>query len=316
MEFDKIHIRNYKKSNQILSGIQSKLVYYLSAILLLLAFTPLCVVAQQTTFVTAEAAADRLSEIVVAKDISSVKALFGEEYLYLLPLNEIKAQDRELFISAWKTSHQLIAGKKDEMIIEVGTAGWTFPIPLKKNKDGWFFDTVSGAEIVQTRRIGRNELSTIQAVLAYYDAQMEYAEQDRNNNGVLEYAQKFISTSGKKDGLYWAAEADEIPSPLGSFFAGNTPEGAYHGYYYKILKAQGESARGGTYSYLMGEYMKSGFALVAWPAEHGDSGVMSFLINHDGIIYEKNLGSDTDNIVAQMNSFDPGDGWVRVEETP
>lgn len=322
MKFDHNHIQNHKQPNQIVSGLRSKLMHSLTTILFLLAFAPFFVAAQplavteQMSFATAEAAADKLYEVVVAKDASSVAALFGAEYLYLLPLDEIDAHDRSLFISAWDKSHKLIAGKKEEMFIEVGIVGWTFPIPLQKNEKGWYFDTVAGAEIVQTRRIGRNELSTMQAALAYYDAQKEYSEQDRNGDGVLEYAQQFISAPGKKDGLYWQVKPGETESPLGSLFANDTPEGAYHGYYYKILKAQGETARGGSYNYMLGDHMKYGFALVAWPAEYGDLGVVSFLISHDGVLYEKNLGTDTDQLVAEINSFDPGDGWFRSDETP
>ncbi|MCW8928624.1 MAG: DUF2950 domain-containing protein [Gammaproteobacteria bacterium] len=271
------------------------------------------VVAQQTHFSTPEAAADKLYDTVLNKDLDSVKALFGEDNLYLLPVTEIEEKNKSLFLDAWNKSHQLIDGKKDEKFIEVGVQGWTFPIPLVKGNDGWSFDTAAGAEIVLTRRIGRNELSTMQASLAYYDAQREYAEQDRNNDGMLEYAQKFKSTSGNKDGLYWFVEPGETPSPLGALFSENTPEGAYHGYYYKILKGQGTHARGGAYSYMSGERMSLGFALVAWPAEYDESGVMTFIINQDGVLYEKNLGQDTHQIVSEMTLFEPGDGWVRLE---
>ncbi len=324
MKLDNNHLNVYKKQHKIVSGairpnssylirVRSKIVSFFSINLLLLALIP-AVMAQQTQFPTAQAAADKLYEIVLAKDASSVKALFGAENLHLLPLDEIDDQDRVLFINAWKKSHQLIAGAKDEMFIEVGMLGWTFPVPLVKNNDAWSFDTIAGAEIILTRRIGRNELSTMQACMAYYDAQNEYAEQDRNTNGALEYAQKFMSTPGKKDGLYWQVDSGEITSPLGSLFSGDTSDGAYHGYYYKILKGQGKNARGGAYSYLSDERMRSGFALVAWPAEYGESGVISFIINQDGILYEKDLGSDTAQLAAEMKLFEPGEDWLRAEE--
>lgn len=311
MKFD----NNHKITNWIVSGVQSKLRCSLVTLFLLLAFVPTALLAQQTFFPTAEAAADKLYNTVLTRDKPSVEDLLGAENLQLLPLDDIDEQDRVLFTNAWEKSHKLIAGVKDEMFIEVGTLGWTFPIPLKKNAEGWFFDTLAGFEIIKTRRIGRNELSAMQSALAYYDAQKEYAEQDRNSNGALEYAQKFISSPGIKDGLYWEVNPGETPSPLGLLFSGNTPEGAYHGYYYKILKAQGERARGGSYSYMMGDSMKSGFALVAWPAEYGDSGVMTFIINHDGILYEKNLGSGTDEVVAEMERFDLNEGWVQSDES-
>lgn len=313
MKFDNNH--NHKSLNWIVSSVQSKLAYSLITAFLLLAFAPGALMAQQSSFSSAEIAAEKLHSAVLEKNKASVKTLLGAENLYLLPLDEIDDYDRTLFINAWKKSHKLIAGKKGEMFIEVGTLGWTFPIPLKKNTEGWFFDTVAGADIVKTRRIGRNELSTMQSVLAYFDAQKEYAEQDRNGDGVLEYAQKFISSTGKKDGLYWDVKHDEPPSPLGALFSAKTPERAYHGYYYKILKAQGEHASDGSYSYMMGDRMRSGFALVAWPAEYGESGVMSFMINHDGVLYEKNLGTDTNEIIAQMDSFEPNETWVKSEDT-
>ena len=307
----------HKQANQLVFAVRSKSELVLAAtVLLLLALAPVFVMAQQIHFATPETAGDKLYEVVETHDASAVAGLFGAEYLYLLPLDEVNAQDRELFINAWKQSHKLIPGERNVLFIEVGLKGWTFPIPLLKSPYGWYFDSAAGAEIIQTRRIGRNELSTMQAALAYHDAQLEYAEEDRNGNGVLEYAQKFISTPNKKDGLYWEVEPGETPSPLGELFTGDTPEGAYFGYYYKILKEQGESARGGGYSYLSGDRMKFGFALLAWPAEYGETGVMSFMINHDGVLLEKNLGPDTEQIAADMNSFEPGKGWslVRPEE--
>ncbi|MCP3848984.1 MAG: DUF2950 domain-containing protein [Gammaproteobacteria bacterium] len=291
-----------------------KLFRFVQFVLLLMALAPGVLLAQQSTFSSAEMASEKLYTAILNKDKDSVKSLLGTDKLSLLPLDSIDEQDRSLFIKAWKKSHKLIAGTKGEMFIEVGTLGWTFPIPIKKSDNGWFFDTATGVDIVTTRRIGRNELSAMQAVLAYYDAQNEYAEQDRNGDGSLEYAQRFISTEGQKDGLYWEAKENEPLSPLGTLFSAKTPEGAYHGYYYKILKAQGEHARGGSHSYMAGNRMKSGFALVAWPAEYDDSGVISFIINYDGILYEKNLGPDTAQIVARMDSFNPDETWVHFEE--
>lgn len=318
MKFDNNHKPNYKNSKQIVSVLRLKIVYLLMSSLLL-AFSPRLVMAQQQAhFTTADIAANNLYETVLRRDTASVKTLFGAENLHLLPLDEVSKENRESFLDGWKKSHKLItdADNKGKVYIEVGEDKWTFPIPLLKNKDGWFFDTVIGAEVIQTRRIGRNELSTMQAVLAYYDAQEEYIEQDYNDNGVLEYAQKFISTPGKKDGLYWDQEPGEALSPLGPLFAGDTPEGAYHGYYYKILTAEKNAARDKVYSYLEGDHMKSGFALIAWPAEYGESGIMSFLINYDGILYEKNMGTESDQIAKQMIHYNPDNGWVRSQQTP
>lgn len=296
---------------------RSKTVLVSTILFLSLVFSPSFIMAQsqQTFFATAEAAADKLYNIVSTRDRASVAALLGTEYLYLLPLDEIDEQDRIHFISAWKDAHQLVPGENKEIMINVGPGGWQFPIPLVKGNEGWYFDTVAGAEVVKTRSIGRNELSTMQAVLAYYDAQNEYSERDRNGDGVLEFAQKFISTDGKQDGLYWEVQSDEALSPLGSLFTSKKSEGAYHGYHYKILKQQGESARRGAFSYMSGEHMRYGFALVAWPAEYGNTGVMSFLINHNGILYEKDLGLETDNVIEKLDSFDPDEGWIQTKKS-
>lgn len=314
MNYDNCRIHDHQNLKQIGLDLQSTLMNALVMVLLLLTFSAVSAAPMTAAFTTANDASDMLYKAVDERDKTLTKKLFGIDNLYLLPLDEVDEQDRVHFINSWKKSHKLTAGEKDEMFISVGTEGWTFPIPLRKTVDGWHFDTISGIEVIKTRRIGRNELSTIQAVLAYFDAQKEYAEKDRNGNGVLEYAQRFISTPGNKDGLFWTVKPGEASSPLGAFFADNTPERAYHGYYYKILKEQGEHARGGNYSYMMGDYMKSGFALVAWPAEYDDSGIMSFIINHDGVLFEKNLGPDALAMVTEMSSFDPGDGWIRSEE--
>jgi hypothetical protein len=275
--------------------------------------------AQPASFPTAEKAAEKLYEAVLARDAAQVKELFGKEHLYLLALDEVEEEERVLFLDAWKKSHQLISTVKDKKFIKVGSLGWTFPIPIVKNKVGWSFDALSGAEIIKTRRIGRNELYTIQAVLAYFDAQKEYASQDRNNNGMLEYAQKFVSSENKKDGLYWPVKADEVMSPLGSLFANDTDkEGyqGYHGYHYKILKGQSKNADGGAYSYLSNNKMRFGFALIAWPAKYNESGIISFIINQDGILYEKDLGEKTDQVAEKIDFFDPSEVWIRSDVTP
>jgi hypothetical protein len=165
---------------------------------------------------------------------------------------------------------------------------------------------------MRTRRIGRNELATIEAVLAYFDAQKEYATVDRNGDGVLEYAQKFKSAKGKHDGLYWPASGNEAQSPLGPRVADLKPSEGFYGYRYKILTSQGTAAPSGAYNYLIKGRMVSGFAVVAWPVDYGDTGVMSFMISHDGQIYEKDLGSKSSQIASEMKSFNPDDGWTKV----
>jgi hypothetical protein len=167
---------------------------------------------------------------------------------------------------------------------------------------------------MRTRRIGRNELDVEQAVRAYHDAQDDYADFDRDGDGVLEYAQKFISTDGQHDGLYWADDDSGEISPLGPLFGDDTPKGIYHGYRYRILTAQGPSAPGGAYDYMLGSNMSRGFALVAWPADYGDTGITTFMIGHDGQVFESDLGPQTDSIVRAMKQFDPDSAWKEVPD--
>jgi hypothetical protein len=206
----------------------------------------------------------------------------------------------------------------------IGNHDWPFPIPIVRKGETWVFDTMAGKEEMLNRRIGRNELNTIQTCQAYVDSQREYALKDRDGDGLLEYAQKFRSTAGKKDGLYWQAMEGEEQSPLGEFAARAVKEGytskkpgdnpvPYHGYFYKILKAQGKNAPGGAYDYVVKGSMIGGFALVAYPAEYGNSGVMTFIVNHDGVVYEKDLGKDTAKIASTMTKYDPEKTWKKAE---
>jgi len=268
----------------------------------------------QTVFTTPKDAANAFVLAVSNDDKDVLDKLFGTDFREVLSLDEVDGEDVDNFIAAWEKYNTLLPQGDQKVLIAVGDDKWTLPIPIVAGKAGWYFDIEEGRDRMRIRRIGRDELATIQAVLAYYDAQMEYAEQDRNDNGALEYAQKFISTPGGHDGLYWEAATGEVQSPLGPLFSETTPEGAYHGYYYRILKSQGEHAKGGAYSYLRRDRMTSGFALVAWPAEYGESGVMSFMVSHNGIIYEQDLGSDSAGVAAEMPAFDPGPGWKSVQE--
>jgi hypothetical protein len=196
---------------------------------------------------------------------------------------------------------------------------------LVQRGTGWVFDTAKGKEEVINRRIGRNELDAIQVVLAYVDAQREYAMRDRDGDGLLEYAQKFRSDSGKKNGLYWEAKSGEEQSPLGPFAARAVKEGygqkkpadkplPFHGYYYRILTAQGKNAPGGAYSYLVKDSMIGGFALVAYPAEYGNSGVMTFVVNHDGKVFQKDLGKNTASLAESMKEYNPDKTWSEVQD--
>jgi hypothetical protein len=268
----------------------------------------------QAVFAMPEDAANAFTLALVNHDMEMFSKVLGADYREILPVDEIDSEDVGNFLAAWEKRNTLLPQGDQKMLIAVGEGEWTLPIPIVAGTSGWYFDMEEGADRIRIRRIGRNELDVMQAVLAYYDAQMEYAQQDRNGNGLLEYAQKFISTPGAQDGLFWEVEAGATPSPLGPLPADRSKGGGYHGYFYRILKAQGENARGGAYSYMLGDKMQAGFALVAWPEEYGESGVMSFLVSHAGIVYEQNLGPDGADTAQAMSAYDPDADWAPAEE--
>jgi hypothetical protein len=227
------------------------------------------------------------------------------------------ADARNKFTSAYDAKHSVkIDGKKASLI--VGPDDFPFPIPLVHNKAGWEFDADEGRQEILFRRIGRNEIDTIQTCLAFVDAENEYADKD-HGDGVGAYAQRIVSSPGKQDGLYWKSDGND--SPLGAIAAEAAEEGykaggqpqPYHGYYYRILTGQGQSAPGGSLSYVIKGKMIGGFALVAWPAEYGNSGVMTFTVNHAGTVYQKDLGKDTEAAAKRMIWFDPDRSWTKVE---
>jgi Protein of unknown function (DUF2950) len=226
------------------------------------------------------------------------------------------SQARERFVQAHDEASRLEAVTETEAVLYLGKDDWPFPIPLVKDAKGWRLDVSRGREEILRRRIGRNELETIQVCLAYVDAQREYATQDLNGDGVMQYAQKFTRTPGKRDGLFRETKADEAPSPLGPLAAkargdGYQPgkgQGApvpFHGYLHRILKAQGSHAPGGAFSYVAKGRMIGGFALVAYPAEYRTSGVMTSIINRDGVVYQRDLGPNTAAVARRMTAFDP-----------
>ncbi|MEN8204895.1 MAG: DUF2950 domain-containing protein [Pseudomonadota bacterium] len=268
----------------------------------------------QAVFAMPEDAANAFVLAVSNDDAEMLGKVLGADYREVLPLDEVDGEDVDNFITAWKRSNTLLPQGDQKILIAVGEGEWTMPVPVVAGTSGWYFDVGEGRERMRIRRIGRNELATMQAVLAYYDAQMEYAEQDRNGNGMLEYAQQFISTPGTHDGLYWEVEPGDTPSPLGPLMADHTPGGGYHGYFYRILDAQDANAKGGAYSYMIGDRMRAGFALIAWPEEYGESGVMSFIVSHAGIVYEQNLGAEGASIAESMQAYDPGTDWLPAKE--
>lgn len=230
------------------------------------------------------------------------------------------ASARKRVIEAYDTKRQVVMEGADKAVLIIGNEEWPFPIPIVRKDSTWRFDTAAGRDEILFRRIGRNELNAVQTSLAYVDAQHEYAEKAIGGNGV--YAQRIVSQPGKKDGLYWPAQSGEDESPLGDLAAAASAAGyragqqraPYHGYYYKILTRQGPNASGGAIDYIARGKMIGGFALVAYPAEYKNSGVMTFLVNHQGVIYEKDLGPNTAAIASGMTTFDPDKTWQRVSE--
>jgi hypothetical protein len=266
----------------------------------------------QKSYDSPEAAADAFVRAVATSDPEALRTVLGADWKSLIPIEDIDRDDVNAFLAACYKAEKIVTESENRARLAVGPKEWTLPIPIVKKGDAWCFDTKAGADEIRTRTIGRNELSTMQAALAYYDAQKEYALEDRNGDGVLEYAQQLLSSPGKKDGLYWDAAPAEEQSPLGPLFGEDKPGTDYYGYYYRVLKGQGRHAPGGAYDYRIKGRMTAGFALVAWPVRYGETGVMTFIVNHDGQIYEKNFGPDTDNIARRMALFDPGAGWRTV----
>jgi hypothetical protein len=231
---------------------------------------------------------------------------------------------RERFVNSYDAKHQITMDGDNKAILVIGDNDYPFPIPMIRNKNGtWSFDTEAGRREILYRRIGHNELDAIQTSLAYVDAQNDYAAQDRTGAGTGVYAQRFVSTPGKKDGLYWPTEQGEEESPLGELFAAASKQGyrtgegrsPYRGYYYKILTKQGPDAEGGRADYVVNGNMIGGFALVAYPAQYRNSGVMTFIVNYAGTVYEKDLGPDTAEIAEHMTSFNPDSTWKKVDST-
>jgi hypothetical protein len=282
--------------------------------------------AREEVFASPEEAVKALVGALKADNMEELSAIFGpagKELLSSGDATEDKA-GRERFLKAYETKNALIKDGDAKVVLQIGTEEWPFPIPIVRRGEKWSFDTRKGEEELINRRIGRNELNTIQTCLAYVDAQREYALKDRDSDGLMEYAQKFRSDPGNKNGLYWEVKAGEGQSPLGPLFAaaqekGYSAKGAggkpvpYHGYYYRILTGQGKNAPGGAYDYMVKGHMIGGFALVAYPAKYGSSGIMTFIVNHDGVVYQKDLGKSTEKSAVAMKLFNPDQTWKRAQ---
>lgn len=269
----------------------------------------------QKAFDTPEAAMNAFGDAVATSDDAALTTLLGAEQRRLIP--PVGADLRYRFLAAWSQSHRIVGGDGGVARVAVGNDGWTLPIPLVQRNGRWQFDTRQGIDEIRLRRIGRNELSTIQTMLAIYDAQHDYALGNHEGNGLLVYARKLVSSPGKKDGLYWPTTPGEPQSPLGPAFidavsSHRTVEGGYNGYRYKLLNGQGASAPGGKYTYLVNGKLFGGFAVLAWPARYGDTGIKSFMVSHDGQVYERDLGRETATRAAAIDTFDPGPEWSKV----
>lgn len=262
----------------------------------------------QAPFATPEAAANALIDAIAISDEAAMPRLLGKDWRQLRPLDGIDPDDRYFFLEKASQSRS-VKVKDGRGELAVGNDPWTLPVPLVQGKDGqWRFDPVGARAAIAERRIGANERAAMKAALAYIDAQREYALVDRDGDGVLEYARKLISSPGKRDGLIWSTSLGD-ESPLGEDYLPRKPGVGYHGYNYRILTAQGTKAKGGARSYLIGKRMTAGFALLAWPVQYGVTGVMSFIVNSDGAVYERDLGPQTAAAAGPIQLFNPDDGW-------
>jgi len=280
--------------------------------------------ASQSTFASPQEAGQALVEAAKSGDENAVLALFGpgsKEIIY----SGDAAQDKKTaaaFVSAYQVMNRWrkIDDNNKELII--GADNFTFPIPLKKNASGrWYFDTAAGKDEILSRRIGRNEIAAIEVSQALADAQHEYFSQSHGNRRKKQYALKFVSDKGTQDGLYWDSAEGQPRSPLGPLVAFASGQGykvqaqsqqPFHGYYFRILKRQGRNAPGGAKDYISGGRMVRGFAFVAYPAAYGNSGIMTFIINQNGVVYQKDLGKDTGRKASGMTEFNPDKTWTQV----
>jgi hypothetical protein len=267
--------------------------------------------AAAATYPTPDAASEALVTALRAHDQPALAKVLGDDWRTYIPTDGVDRDDVDAFVADYDSSHKIVT-EGNTNHLAVGSAGWVLPIPLVKGASGWSFDTKAGHDEIIAQQIGHNESSVPQALLAYYDAQRDYASSVHDQDAVPHYASKLISTPGKHDGLYWEPQEGSPESPLGPYFVTPPTGGGYYGYHYRILTAQGPSAPGGAYNYMEDKVLANGFALIAWPVRYGETGVMSFEISHDGQVFEKNLGKDTEHAAASITRFDPDSSWTEV----
>jgi len=272
-------------------------------------------------FATADAAATALTEAIRKEDDKAVSAMLGADWRdFVSGSPEDEDRVRARFLAAWDESHKVVVSD-DKATVEVGTTGWVSPIPIVKDGAEWRFDVEAGRLEIQARDIGRNELAVVQTMMAIVDAQRDYAALDPMKIGVAAYARRLLSSPGKKDGLYWDAAPGEPESPLGPAVAkaqasGGAGDEGHYGYNFRLLYAQGPAAPGGAYDYIVKGRMIGGFAAIAWPVRYGETGVMTFIVNQTGDVYEQDLGPDTAKRAAAITLFNPDKDWQKADMTP
>ena len=285
--------------------------------------TAASVVNAQQAFKTPDEAASALVSAAKTGDRKAIVSVLGPDGNDIVSSGDevADAATRQKFVAAYDAKHEITMEGDNKAVMVIGQEDFPLPIPIVRKDGMWKFDTAAGREEILARRIGKNELDAIQSCLAYVDAQNDYADKDRTGAGTGIYAQRIQSSPGKKDGLYWPDVQGNDPSPLGEFIAEATGQGyrvgggriPYHGYYYKILTKQGAAAPDGELDYVVRGKMIGGFALVAYPAEYRNSGVMTFIVNHNGQVYQKDLGSHTARLAERMTSFNPDETWKKVD---
>jgi hypothetical protein len=281
--------------------------------------------AKQKSFASPEKAVQGLIAATKVNDVGKLLAIFGPGSEPLVSSGDPVADTTSMkeFVKLFEEKHSIELVGANKAVLIIGPLDYPFSIPLVKKGKGWYFNTTEGREEIINRRIGKNELNAIEVARAFVDAQREYATKDRDADGAVAFAQRYQSTPGAKDGLYWEVKEGEEESPFGPLTAQAALEGygtaapdgpvPYHGYLLKIMKAQGENAEGGAFDYVVNGKMILGFALVAYPAQYGSSGIMTFIANQSGVVYQKDLGKDTAAIAAAMTLYDPDQSWQKVK---
>jgi hypothetical protein len=273
------------------------------------------------TFATPEVAVEALIAASEKSDVAALKDILGPGTDELVSSGDavVDQSERAAFVARYREKHEFVAGTPDHLVLQVGADEWPLPIPLVRNSEGWYFDGDAGADELVLRRIGANELRTIDVMRGYVEAQEDYAAAAHDGGTAGVYAQKLRSDPGKQNGLYWETAAGEPESPAGPLLAEAASEGygsgkglPYHGYLYRILLSQGDAANGGAVNYVVDGKLSGGYAVVAWPADYGSSGIMTFMVNQDGIVWQRDLGEDTGKVVADITQFNPDESWTPI----